>query len=54
MKGEDSIKEEGGNERRDSRNEEKNTIASRTDFVIKPERNIEELISSDYAEHDFL
>ena len=53
MKGEDSIKE-GGNERRGSRNEEKNTVASRTDFVIKPERNIEELISSDCADDDFL
>ena len=54
MNEEDSIKEEWDNERKGSRNEEKNTVASRSNFIIKPERNIEELISSDYAEDDFL
>ena len=54
MKEEDSIKEEGDNERKESRNEEKNTVVSRTNFIIKPERNIEEPISLDYAEDDFL
>ena len=45
MIGGDSIKEEGGNETGGSINkkeEDKNTIALRTDFVIKFERNIQE------------
>ena len=45
MRGGDSIKEEGGNETGGSINkkeEDKNTIALRTDFVIKFERNIQE------------
>ena len=54
MEGENGIKEEGDNKRRGSRNSEKNIVASRTDFVIKPERNTEELISSDCVEDDFL
>ena len=30
------------------------TIASKTDFVIKSERNIQEQISSDFVEDNFL
>ena len=40
MKRRNSIKEEGGNETRGSRKKEKIIVASRTDFVIKSERNI--------------
>ena len=39
MKRKDSIKEEGGNEMKGSKKREEITVASRTDFVIKPERN---------------
>ena len=40
MKRRDSIKEEGGNEIKGLRKKEKITVALRTDFVIKSERNI--------------
>ena len=40
MKRRDSIKEEGGNEIKGLRKKEKITVVSRTDFVIKSERNI--------------
>ena len=40
MKRRDSIKEEGGNKTRGSRKKEKITVASRTNLVIKSERNI--------------
>ena len=40
MKRRDSIKEEGGNKTKGSRKKEKITVALRTDFVIKSERNI--------------
>ena len=39
MKRRNSIKEEGGNETRGSRKKEKIIVTSRTDFVIKLERN---------------
>ena len=61
MKGEESTKGEGGNRRRGSRNQEKNIVALRTGFVIKPERNIYiyiyiyiKQISLDFTEDDFL
>ena len=54
MRGEGSIKGGRGNRRRGSRNKEKITITSRTDFVIKSEKNIQEQISLDCAENDFL
>ena len=38
----------------DRETKRKNIVVLRTDFVIKLERNIEELISSNYAEDDFL
>ena len=38
----ETIKEEEGNETRGSKEKEKVTIASRTNFVIKFERNIQE------------
>ena len=41
MKMRDNIKEEGGNETRGlGKKKEKTIVASRTDFVIKSERNI--------------
>jgi len=40
MRGEGSIKEGRGNRRKGSENKEKITVVSRTDFVIKSERNI--------------
>ena len=48
MRGRDSIKEEGGIEiggsikKKEKKKKDKNTIALRTDFVIKSERNIQE------------
>ena len=36
----DSIKEEGGNETKGSEKKEKIIVLSRTNFVIKPKRNI--------------
>ena len=54
MRGEGSIKGGRGNRRKGSRNKEKITVASRTDFVIKSEINILEQISSEFAEDDFL
>ena len=32
----------------------KNTVILRTNFIIKPERNIQEQISPDFADDDFL
>ena len=40
MKGEDSIREEGDNERRGRKTKRKNIVALRTEFVIKPESDI--------------
>ena len=40
MKMRDNIKEEGGNEIGGSKKKVKITVVSRTDFVIKSERNI--------------
>ena len=40
MRGEGSIKAGKGNKRRGLRKREKITVASRTNFVIKSERNI--------------
>ena len=40
MKGEKGIKEGGANRIGDRKKREKNTITPRTNFVIKPERNI--------------
>ena len=40
MRGEGSMKGERGNRRKGSRKKEKITVALRTDFVIKSERNI--------------
>ena len=54
MKKEKGIKEGGANRKEDRRKREKNTVTPRTNFVIKLERNIKELISSDCAEDDFL
>ena len=54
MRGEGSIRGGRSNMRGGSRNKEKMTITSRIDFVIKPERNIKEQISSNFAEVDFL
>ena len=39
MKRRDSIKEEEGNKTKGSEKREKIIVVSRTDFVIKPERN---------------
>ena len=54
MRGEGRTKGGRGNRRRGSRKREKITVGSRTDFVIKSERNIQEWISSDFAKDDFL
>ena len=39
MKRKDSIKEEGDNEMKGSKKRDEITVASKTDFVIKPKRN---------------
>ena len=38
----------------DRETKRKNTVVLRTEFVIKFERNIQEQISSDFANDDFL
>ena len=53
MKKEDSIKEEGGNERKRSRNQERNTVAIRNQICNQTCEKYIRLISSDCAEDDF-
>ena len=54
MKGEDSIKEEGDNEKKDREIQRETLQQSENKLVIKLKRNIQELISSDRVEDDFL
>ena len=53
MKGEESTKGEGSNERRGSINQERNTVAIRNQICNKKSEK-KKLISSDCAEDNFL
>ena len=53
MEEEESIKEKGYPEEGGSKRREKNTVPTRTVFVSKLKKYIQELIFSDWADDDF-
>ena len=54
MKDEDTIKQKENPKGRGSENYERNTVVIRTVLVINFKKYIQELISSNYADDDFL